>query len=162
MIRPRDGGEPGRDRRLHRRTQARVRVTAQLVSSPDGYHLSGGDFKRGEALALAATRKTPDDVDAQFDLLVASYGVGRIARMGRAGVAPRVLDFHRGRLAAYDGRDDEAVALLGRALSAALKRLDAILAAQRTQVVQMLCSPQRLSATWQPAPETCAGVTASP
>jgi TolB-like protein/tetratricopeptide (TPR) repeat protein len=209
---------------------------AQRVAKDEpGVFMIGGDFKRGEALALAATRKTPDDVDAQFDLLLASYGVGRyaeaagvaarlrpvafdpaillvmadaarragraaeaaayrddaadrIARMGRAGVSPRVLDFLRGRLAAYDGRDDEAVALLGRTLSAtgfgwgrvdldfpiyarlrqrpdfqaALKRLDGILAAQRKQVVQMLCGPQRLSATWQPAPETCAGLTASP
>jgi TolB-like protein len=104
-------------------------------------------------------------------------------RSAGAGVNPIILDFIRGRLAAYDGRDDEAVALLHRALTstgfswgradlamplftrllrrpdyqAALKGLDAILAAQRAQVVKLLCGPQRISATWQPAPETCAG-----
>ena len=40
---------------------------------------------------------------------------------------------------------------------AVLKRVDAALAVQRAQVVDMLCGPQRLSPTWQPAPETCAG-----
>jgi hypothetical protein len=59
---------------------------------------------------------------------------------------PVYLDFFRGRLAAYDGRDDAAVRWLDRAL-----------AAQRAQVVDMLCGPKRLSETWQPAPETCAG-----
>jgi TolB-like protein len=107
-----------------------------------------------------------------------------IERARRAQVSPNLLDFARGRLAAYDGRDDEAVALLGRALTAtgfswgradleqhlfarllkrpdyraALKRLDAMLAAQRAQVVAMLCGPDRISPTWQPAPESCSGV----
>jgi TolB-like protein/Tfp pilus assembly protein PilF len=106
-----------------------------------------------------------------------------VDRMAAAGVVPLFVDFLRGRLAAYDGRDGEAVALLHGALTftgaswgradlkmplfdrllrrpdyqAALKGLDGILATQRTQVVAMLCGPQRLSENWQPAPETCAG-----
>jgi hypothetical protein len=100
-------------------------------------------------------------------------------------VAPWFLDFFQGRLAAYDGRDDEAVKLLHGALNftgatwgradltmplfdrllrrpdyqAALKGLDTILAAQRAEVVAMLCGPKRISETWQPAPETCAGAS---
>ena len=111
-----------------------------------------------------------------------------IDRFARAGLTPLILDFYRGRLAAYDGQDDRAVALLQRALTAtgfswgradldhpvfarllrrpdyvtALKKLDAILAAQRARVVDMLCGPKRISETWQPAPETCAGATPSP
>jgi TolB-like protein/Flp pilus assembly protein TadD len=104
-----------------------------------------------------------------------------ILRMQRDGVAQRFSAFERCGLAAYDGRDDEAVALLEGLVSATTvgrtdlqvplfarlrgrpdfqalqKRLDAALANQRRQVVELLCGPQRLSATWQPAPETCAG-----
>jgi TolB-like protein/Tfp pilus assembly protein PilF len=110
-----------------------------------------------------------------------------VDRMAAAGVASYLLDFFRGRLAAYDGRDDEAVKLLDGALKfngaswgradltmplfdrllrradyqAALQRLDAILAAQRAQVVEMLCGPKRISENWKPAPETCAGAAPS-
>jgi TolB-like protein len=85
-------------------------------------------------------------------------------------------------LAAYDGQDDEAAtrlaSLVGPTTSilgpqdlawpflarlrarpdvkAIEKRRDAVLAAQRAQVVAMLCGPERLSTTWRPAPETCA------
>jgi hypothetical protein len=38
-----------------------------------------------------------------------------------------------------------------------VRRLDAALAVQRTQVVAMLCGPQRRSDTWQPAPGTFPG-----
>ena len=108
---------------------------------------------------------------------------GLVDRMRRAGVSSRIVDIHRLLLAAYDRRDDEAVAMasgllpappVGRAdmelpifsrlllrpdFQAVLKRVDAALAVQRAQVVDMLCGPQRLSPTWQPAPETCAGGT---
>jgi tetratricopeptide (TPR) repeat protein len=104
----------------------------------------------------------------------------------RAGMVPLFLDADRARLAAYDGRDDEATALLAGFLDgvpwprveldlplyaglrgrpddqAVLKRLDATLATQRAQVVELLCGPNRLSPTWQPAPETCAGTPRRP
>ena len=107
----------------------------------------------------------------------------RLERLQRAGGVPRRLDFDRALLAAYDGRDDEAVALLSGVpppydfprvdlelpifsrlfrrpdYQAILKRLNATRAVQRAQVMEMLCGPQRISPTWQPAPETCAGGT---
>jgi TolB-like protein len=109
----------------------------------------------------------------------------RIERMQRAGVAAPFLDSLRVRLAAYEGRDEEAVALLSgvegiypflraelelpvysRLLlrpdyRAILGRIDARLARQRAQVVELLCGPNPLSPTWRPAPETCAGHQAS-
>jgi TolB-like protein len=109
----------------------------------------------------------------------------QIETMRRAGFASRLTDGFRARLLAYDGRDDEAAALLDRTtvgypfartelewpitarlrrrpdVQASLKRLDAALAAQRVEVVALLCGPKRLSDTWQPAPATCAGAPAS-
>jgi hypothetical protein len=100
--------------------------------------------------------------------------------MRRAGYAGRLLDIFEARLLAYDGRDGEAVALLDRVVpgfpfpraelewplyarlhrrsdfQATLKRLDDALAAQRVEVLALLCGPKRLSDTWQPAPGTCA------
>jgi len=106
---------------------------------------------------------------------------GLVDRMRHGGVSSRIVDIRRLLLAAYDRRDDEAVALIAGLLPAppigraelelpifsrlllrpdyqgVLKRVDAALAVQRAQVIDMLCGPQRLSPTWQPAPETCAG-----
>jgi TolB-like protein len=103
--------------------------------------------------------------------------------MRRAGYAGRLLDGPQARLLAYDGRDGEAAALIEHFASAApfpraelewpitarlhgrpdvqatLKRIDAALAAQRVEVVALLCGPKRLSDTWQPAAATCAGST---
>jgi TolB-like protein/Flp pilus assembly protein TadD len=107
----------------------------------------------------------------------------QIEAMRRGGYAARITDIFEARLLAYDGRDGEAVALLDRAaptfpfprselewpiyarlqrrpdFQAALKKLDGALAAQRVEVVALLCGPKRLSDTWQPAPATCAGST---
>jgi TolB-like protein/Flp pilus assembly protein TadD len=106
----------------------------------------------------------------------------------RAGMLPRLMAADRVGLMAYDGQDEEAAAaaiafldsptcpwgredfaipLLDRIahrpdVEAALKRLDARLATQRAEVVALLCGPQRASATWQPAAETCAGATPIP
>jgi TolB-like protein/Flp pilus assembly protein TadD len=101
----------------------------------------------------------------------------------RAGYAPRLLDGARARLLAYDGQDGEAAAVIDRLapalpfpraelewpisarllrrpdVQASLKRIDVALAAQRVEVVALLCGPKRLSNTWQPAPATCAGST---
>jgi TolB-like protein len=104
----------------------------------------------------------------------------RLKRLERAGMN---VKFTRAGLAAFDGRDNEALPLLIQVVTeasewtsrtdltdpvfarlqprpefqAALRLLDSHLAAQRTQVVALLCGPERPSATWQPAPETCAG-----
>jgi hypothetical protein len=124
-----------------------------------------------------AARRAGQAAEAQRDRALAGE---RIEAMRRAGFAPRLLAITLSRLAAYDGREDEAVALLAPALptfpfpraelewplqagllrrpglQSTLGTLDTALTAQRAQVVAMLCGPQRLSATWQPAPETCA------
>ena len=89
-------------------------------------------------------------------------------------------------LAVYDGRDQEAVALLMASLATfpgprstldlpitkrlalradfqtALRALDATLSDQRLQVVRLLCGPDRISPSWQPAPETCTRLTLAP
>jgi TolB-like protein len=104
----------------------------------------------------------------------------RLEALGRAGAD---VNSSRALLAAYDGKDDEALALVAGPLTtgdgtispsdladpilrrlrdrpefrAALARLEARLAAQRAEVVAMLCGPERPSPTWQPLPETCAG-----
>ncbi|HWE22843.1 MAG TPA: tetratricopeptide repeat protein [Myxococcales bacterium] len=104
----------------------------------------------------------------------------------RSGVTAEHVDLARAAVAAYDGRDQEAVALLvanlpsfsgsrtdlelpiTRRLSlrpdfqSALHTLDATLTEQRQQVRRMLCGPDRVSASWQPAPETCTHLTMAP
>ncbi|HYZ88301.1 MAG TPA: hypothetical protein VE620_03290 [Myxococcales bacterium] len=105
----------------------------------------------------------------------------------RSGIAAGLLDLHRAVLAAYDGRDQEAVALLVANIATfpgsrgdldlpilrrltvrqdfqeALRTCEATFADQRLRVLQMLCGPDRVSAEWQPAPETCNKLTmASP
>jgi tetratricopeptide (TPR) repeat protein len=193
---------------------AEVRALAGLRRAPGDIdartdlffvHYAAGRF--GEAAELAG--RIYDDLHGTglepiilIDMAVAARAASRpaeasryseqsrqlIDRFARAGLTPLILDFYRGRRAAYDGQDDRAVALLLRALTAtgfswgradldhpvfarllrrpdyvaALKKLDAILAKQRAQVVEMLCGPKRISETWQPAPETCAGATPSP
>ena len=104
---------------------------------------------------------------------------GMIELARRSGLAAEHLDLHRALLAAYDERDQEAVALfvanLGTFAGAradldlpilrqlalrvdfqsALRTLEATLTDQRVRVVRMLCGPDRVSTSWQPAPETC-------
>ena len=104
----------------------------------------------------------------------------------RSGIAAQHLDLQRAVLAAYDGRDEEAVALLVANLATfsgprtnldlpitrrlalrpdfqgALRTLDATLGNQRLRVLQMLCGPDRPSPSWQPAPETCTRMTMAP
>jgi len=101
----------------------------------------------------------------------------------RSGVAGDHVDFARAVLAAFDGRDQEAVALFVANLATftgsradldlpiarrlvlrpdfqdALRTLDATLADQRLRVLRMLCGPDRVSPSWQPAPETCTRLT---
>jgi TolB-like protein/lipoprotein NlpI len=101
----------------------------------------------------------------------------------RSGIAADRLDLHRALLAAYDGRDQEAVALfvanvatypgsrsdvdlpilrrlaLRQDFQEALRTCDAAFADQRRRVLQMLCGPNRVSTGWQPAPETCTRLT---
>ena len=52
--------------------------------------------------------------------------------------------------------DEENWTVGGPRFDAQRKRLDDILAEQRAEVVEMLCGPDPVSATWEPAPETCA------
>jgi tetratricopeptide (TPR) repeat protein len=83
-------------------------------------------------------------------------------------------------IAAYDGRQEDAVEALTAAIDGGFRtrpwleilplrgldgyrpfeaqrqRLDDILAGQRAEVVEMLCGPDPVSSTWEPAPETCA------
>ena len=104
----------------------------------------------------------------------------------RSGVAADRVDRQRAMLAVYDGRDQEAVALLMASLATfpgprstldlpitkrlalrpdfqtALRALDATLSDQRLQVVRLLCGPDRISPSWQPAPETCTRLTLAP
>ena len=104
----------------------------------------------------------------------------------RSGVAADRADRQRAMLAVYDGRDQEAVALLMASLATfagprstldlpitkrlalradfqtALRALDATLSDQRLQVVRLLCGPDRISPSWQPAPETCTRLTLAP
>jgi TolB-like protein len=108
----------------------------------------------------------------------------RIEALQRAGMAAPLLDPLRATAAAFDGRDAEAAAILVVALPtypflradldapvlarvlqrpdarAALRQLDARRAAQRAQVVAMLCGPDPVATTWRPAPGTCPGRTA--
>jgi len=104
----------------------------------------------------------------------------------RSGLAADRVDGQRAMLALYDGRDHEAVALLMASLATfagprsnldlpitkrlaprsdfqtALRALDATLSDQRLRVVRMLCGPDRVSPSWQPAPETCTRLTLAP
>jgi len=104
----------------------------------------------------------------------------------RAGVAADHVDLARAVLAAYEGRDQEAVALfvanlatfpgartdldlpLTRRLAtrpdfqAALHTLDSTLADQRRTVLKILCARERVPQSWQPAPETCTHLTMAP
>jgi len=97
----------------------------------------------------------------------------------RSGLAPEYVDLQRAVLDVYDGRDQEAVARLVanfalfkgarcdlelpivRRLAqrpdfqGAMRTFDATLAEQRANVIRMLCGPDRVSPSWQPAPETC-------
>jgi TolB-like protein len=52
--------------------------------------------------------------------------------------------------------DEENWTVGGPRFDAQRKRLDDILAEQRAEVVEMLCGPEPVSSTWEPAPETCA------
>src|SRR5262249_33838794 len=97
----------------------------------------------------------------------------------RSGIAPEYVDIRRAVLDVYDGRDQEAVARwvgtlpvsrgrrgdlalpIARRLAQrpdfkeALRTFDATLAEQRGKVVRMLCGPDQVSSSWQPAPGTC-------
>jgi len=157
-----------------RRQAEAAPLAAQLLRASQG-----DDFTPGFLLLMAdATRTAGRAAEAASYRDLASR---RLERLQRAGVVPRNLAPDLARLAAYDGRDDESVGLLFVVLPAVflaraelefpifsrllrrpdyravLARLDAALAGQRARVVEMLCGPRRLSATWQPAPETCDG-----
>jgi hypothetical protein len=104
----------------------------------------------------------------------------------RSGVAADHVDLERAALAVYDGRDQEAVALFVANLATfagsrsdldlpilrrlalrpdlhdALRTFDGTLADQRLRVLRMLCGPDRVSTTWNPAPETCARLAMGP
>jgi TolB-like protein/Flp pilus assembly protein TadD len=104
----------------------------------------------------------------------------------RSGMAADRVDLQRAMLAAYDGRDQEAVALLMANLATfpgprsildmpifhrlalradfqnVVRALDATVSDQRLLVVRMLCGPDRVSPSWQPAPETCTRLTVAP
>ena len=104
----------------------------------------------------------------------------------RSGVAADHLDLERAVLAVYDGRNQEAVALFVANLATfagsrsdldspilrrlalrpdfqdALRTFDGTLADQRLRVLRMLCGPDRVSTTWNPAPETCARLAMGP
>jgi hypothetical protein len=104
----------------------------------------------------------------------------------RLGVAGDHVDLARAVLAAYDGRDQEAVALFVANLATfagarttldlpitrrlalrpdfqtAVHTLDSTLADQRRSVLRQLCARERISQGWQPAPETCTHLTMMP
>jgi TolB-like protein len=103
----------------------------------------------------------------------------RTEALGRAGAD---VNYARSILAAYDGRDAEALKLVAGPVTApdsaiapielmdplflplrnriefqsALEKVEVRLATQRVQVLALLCGPERPSPTWQPLPETCA------
>ena len=105
-------------------------------------------------------------------------------RAAAAGVLARVTAFSQAMLHAYDQEDERAAASIIVAMDAwntfdwpydvqlrnpltddlfqrpdvqaALRKNNAVIAQQRTQVLEMLCGPHPVAKTYKPAPETCA------
>jgi len=141
-------------------------------------------FKPDLLLPMADAARTAGNADRAARYRGRAQEVIEMAR--RAGMAAEHVDLKRAMLAAYDGRDQEAVALLVANLSsvagprsgldsplarrlaprpdfqAAVRAIDATLSDQRARIVRMLCGPERVSATWDPAPQTCARVSLAP
>ena len=164
-----------------RRFEEAAPLAARIFRDGRGRYMGPGNLL---PMADAARRAGRAQEAARYRDLAAR----RLDLLLRAGVSPRDMELDRIGLMAYDGRDDEAAAaviayvdsptcpssradltipILDRVSSrpdvvAALKRLDARLATQRAEVVALLCGPQRASATWHPAAETCVGATPRP
>jgi TolB-like protein/Tfp pilus assembly protein PilF len=141
-------------------------------------------FKPELLLAMADAARTAGDAARAARYRNRAQEVLELER--RAGLAAEHVDVQRAVLAIYDGREREGVALLvanlstfsgprsnldlplaramaGRAdFQAAVRAIDATFADQRGRVVRMLCGPDRVSASWEPAPQTCAKVSMAP
>jgi TolB-like protein/AraC-like DNA-binding protein len=164
---------------LARRFTEAAEIAAQIFHDGRGRWLSPGNLLQLAAAAREAGRV--EEAGRYRDV-----AARRLEQSVRTGLTESSLRYTQASLAAYDGRDDEALALVSGPLSAppfpcnhtdlslpvyfsriagrpefqaALRRIDAGLAEQRTRVLALLCGPERPSATWQPLPETCAGYT---
>ena len=145
---------------------------------------AAGGFRFDLLLLMADAARTAGQDDSAARYRKRAEEMIELAR--RSGLTADRVDLQRAMLAAYDGRDQEAVALLaanltsftgprsnldlpiGRRLAlrpdfkAALRTLDVTLSDQRLKVVRMLCGPDRVSPSWQPASQTCARLTMAP
>jgi Flp pilus assembly protein TadD len=135
-------------------------------------------------LMMADAARTTGKKDAAARYRNRAEEVIELAR--RSGVSGDHVDLARAALAAYDGHEQEAVALFVANLGsfsgprtdldlpiahrlasrpdfqAALRALDSTFADQRRSVLRMLCGRERISQNWQPAPETCTHLTMLP
>jgi TolB-like protein len=150
-----------------------------LDTAPEGQPIPGWN-PLGQTMALAlARRRAGDEPGAQEAVSIVRQHLGE----GRAaGVKTWFLDLAEAQLAAFEHDRDHAITALKSAIQSGLRthvlfsdpmfedlrddpgyvavrqEFDAVLAAEREKVLQLICFHNPAPGDWQPLPETCEGI----